>query len=166
MEVRRIRSDEADRLRGLRLATLADAPDAFVTTSAQLAEKTMEYWEKAARLGATSASRAAFVAESDGVWHGGISVVVREDGAEVQAMWVRPEQRQSGVAETLVEHALAWCAEQGISRAFARINEHNVRALALAERCGFTRTDTLRPLGTFNAVLLQRHVEPTEASGP
>ena len=61
--VRRIRADEGERLRAIRLAALADAPGDATTTLARAEAHSAEHWEEAAAANSSGGSQATFFAE-------------------------------------------------------------------------------------------------------
>src|SRR5215467_11700539 len=97
--VRRIRAEEWERLRAVRLRALADAPMAFGSTLAAEQAQPDEFWRRRAAGGAADDDRATFVAERDGAWVG-IGTCVLEAGgtgarpAWVFGMWVEPAVRR------------------------------------------------------------------------
>ena len=66
MTVRRLRADETALLKALRLRALADAPDAFAHTHAEISAKPDAYWEEMRRSVTEPAGHAMFVAETAG----------------------------------------------------------------------------------------------------
>ncbi len=65
-DVRRIRAEEGQTLKAMRLAALADVPDAFAQTLATVQEKTDADWAADAARWASSPTSACFFAEEDG----------------------------------------------------------------------------------------------------
>jgi hypothetical protein len=63
--VRRIRADEADSLRNVRLTALADSPSAFSSTYARESLLTAEDWADRAQAGSAGSERATFFAMAD-----------------------------------------------------------------------------------------------------
>ena len=104
---------EAPRLRRVRLASLADAPDAFATTLEEAQSFTVEMWrEQLSKL-------VTFVATDErgdaGVVRGATDT---EDAstAWLLSMWVAPRARGRGVGDRLVERLLGWAGERGFIR--------------------------------------------------
>ena len=106
--VRRIRSDEWQAVRELRLESTSD-PDAniaFLETPEQVAARPEQFWRDRAQLAAESETAAQFVAVVDDVWVGSVSVLVRASGqtdhlgrfvddrrADVVGVYVNPAHR-------------------------------------------------------------------------
>ena len=98
-----------------------------------------------------SPGKAAFVAELDGRVVGGVTLgAFRIDAARrggvVKWLFTLPEARGRGVAEMLVERALAWFEEDGVTDAFACIDGLNAGSSNRFARHGFS------PLGFVEQV--------------
>jgi hypothetical protein len=118
--VRCIRPDEADSLRNVRLAALADSPSAFGSTYAGESSLTAKDWADRARAGSAGSERAPFfaVADDDIVGLiGGHRPEPTSSRVELVSMWTHPIVRRTGVGRLLVKAVLdgrcAGCA--GIS---------------------------------------------------
>ncbi|HXX38963.1 MAG TPA: GNAT family N-acetyltransferase [bacterium] len=145
--IRRIRIDEASRLRALRLAALADAPTAFGTTLAEARRKPPAHWEQLARDAATSHAYALFVAEEDRRWHGlAGGIHERPDTVELVSMWVEPCRRRSGIGAALVEAVVAWARGLDARRVTLWVTDVNHGAKSLYRRQGFEETGQTQPL--------------------
>ena len=143
IEVRRVRDDEWRALRELRLAALADAPDAFWTRYDEALERSDDEWREWTSL-------PCHVAVEDGrlVGHGR-RVRRPEDGtrADVIAMFVAPEARRRGVGRALVEAQMRWAESGGLSGASElMVNVENDGAIRLYESLGFRDTGERAPL--------------------
>lgn len=148
MEIRRIRADEATRLRALRLRALAGAPDAFGTTLAAAAAWPDAIWEELARRRAAGEDEISFLAEEGDEWLGMVAGVPGEDGpgvAELISMWVEPAARGCGVGRRLIEAVVGWAREQGARTLTLWVTQSNAPAIALYTRAGFSRTGATQP---------------------
>jgi ribosomal protein S18 acetylase RimI-like enzyme len=148
--VRRVRSEEWERLRRLRLRALADAPHAFRTTRADAERRSADEWQEAGRRGADGDRWATFVAEQDQELVGMASGSVSADDAFVSLfqMWVGPEARRTGVGGRLVRAVLEWAAGRGGVLARLDVNLTDAGAVAFYTSLGFRdtgRRDRLRP---------------------
>jgi GNAT superfamily N-acetyltransferase len=147
VNVRRLRPDEAKLLKDLRLRALADAPDAFAHTHAEISAKPDSYWEQMTR-GVTEPGRhVMLVAEDDGAPVGIAFGVLprirpedRPDAPHLGGMWVDPTARGRGVGRALAEAVLDWARERGFGVIALWVTEGNDPAIALYEHRGFTRT--------------------------
>lgn len=134
-----------ERVRGLRLRALADAPDAFWTTLEQEQEVTGEQWRE--RLASARAATLLAVSEQ-----GDVGLVVVHPStwavgdAGLAAMWVAPEARGTGTADLLVNAALEWARAAAFPRVRLWVNDANATAGRLYARHGFVPTGVT---GTF-----------------
>jgi GNAT superfamily N-acetyltransferase len=106
--IRRVRADEAARLRELRLRALAADPDAFGSTYERDAARPGEFW--------TRMAERTFIYEDGGEWLG--FIVARPDDdhppdATINATWVAPEARGRGIATQLSTACVEWAREHG-----------------------------------------------------
>jgi len=151
INIRRIRADEWQRLRELRLRALADAPMAFGSTIAQEEAYSDSVWRERAAGGADGVDRVTFIAERDEQWVG-LATCLLPGTAETAAavptlvgMFVDGSVRRQGVGVALVEEIAQWAGSRRATRLALWVTEGNERALALYRRCGFRRTGVTRP---------------------
>lgn len=139
IEVVRLRPDEWEAFRSIRLDALRDAPYAFGSTLAWAEQQDEPFWR--GRL--ENPIFVARLAELDGTDAGLIGTFFDEDTKthELVSMWVRPEARGRGVADALVERIVDWVREAGADHVHLWVTETNQPARRLYERCGFTYTD-------------------------
>jgi ribosomal protein S18 acetylase RimI-like enzyme len=160
--VRRIRPDEGETLRAIRLRALADAPLAFGSTHARETAYPPEHWNDWAEASSAGGHQAFFFAVDDtDVPTGLASGVIWETDAEtahLYAMWVAPEGRGSGAGAALVDAVVAWAAEHGALRVHTEVTVGNDGAARLYDRAGFRDTGERGPLGHSDArtALLER----------
>ena len=136
MVVRQLQPDEAAVYRTIRLAALAQSPEAFGSTLALEADRPLEFF--AARM----AAGAVFVAEIEGLVVGmvGFRQEEREKLRHKGVIWgvfVRPEARGRGVAEAIVRAARAYAREK-VEQAHLVVVRGNDSAHGLYARLGFT----------------------------
>jgi len=137
--VRRLRPSEAEELRRVRLAMLADSPDAFHSRLDEEAAEPPAFWEDRARRAAGDLGVATFVAV-DGERHLGSATGLRlgEDRAALLvAMWVEPAARGRRLGSELVEAVCAWAKRVGATTVELDVREHNRAAIDLYRRAGF-----------------------------
>lgn len=141
VRVRLVQPDEWAVVRDVRLAALADAPDAFASTlgrEAGLAEAEWRAW---------IAAWAWFLA-----WHevrpAGLVAMFPEQAGQTApppdwhlvSMWVRPEARGVGIADRLVAAVLAHAKAAGAAQVTLWVAIGNDRARGLYQRVGFVPT--------------------------
>jgi ribosomal protein S18 acetylase RimI-like enzyme len=137
MDIQHLSSDEGLRLRTIRLRALADAPDAFGSTYADVAARPLESWSQQLQEIAT------FVAVRDGEDVGLVrcaSDAQHHDTAWLISMWVAPEARGQGVGGALIDAVVAYARSNGASRLLLDVGDHNQQAIALYARKGFEPT--------------------------
>ncbi|MEV6013017.1 GNAT family N-acetyltransferase [Streptomyces sp. NPDC051976] len=78
--------------------------------------------------------------QDDVEWVGMLAVVVeRPDYLSINAVYLRPEARGTGLAEKLFAAAIAWVWDRA-DRVYLWVHQDNARAEAFYRRFGFTRT--------------------------
>lgn len=127
------------RTRDLRLAALADAPDAFGSTLAQEQDQPEPFWRR--RLEREAATTLlAFLDGRDA----GLSVVAATDEdprtAGIYSVWVAPFARGRGVGDALLVAAVEDARTRGFHNVILEVGEHNLAAQALYARHGFVPT--------------------------
>jgi ribosomal protein S18 acetylase RimI-like enzyme len=148
--VRRIRAEEWQPYREIRLAALADAPDAFGSTLAAEAERPDHEWRARSTSAAAGSDRATFVlVDADDRWHGlagGFRPGDPPADVELVSMWVAPPTRRSGYAQALVLAVTGWARETGGGVVGLWVTAGNAAAIGLYERCGFVANGERKPL--------------------
>lgn len=141
--VREISADDWELMRDVRLAALAEAPDAFGSTYAREVAFGEQQWR-----GRISDRSVTFLAYTDPTEApAGLAGVYVEDGtADLVSMWVRPGYRGRGVGEALVDAAACWAKEHDFGSLWLWVTETNGAARRLYERCFFTTTGGRQPL--------------------
>jgi GNAT superfamily N-acetyltransferase len=149
IEVRRIRPDDDERLRAVRLAALADTPSAFAGTHAVESALPVRRWEAAARDRSRGASSANFLA-IDRNRAVGIVGAFRPDGDDdvmnLVSMWVEPAVRGTDVADGLVAAVVDFSIAAGCRAIELWVTVGNDRARRFYERDGFVSLDEFKPL--------------------
>ena len=146
ISIRQLGEDDWQEFQKLRLASLADSPDAFPAGRAEEEAFNEEFW----RLRVRRSPR--LVAEVEGQQIGTISVGVAHDSdndelmGEVFGLWVEPHHRGTGVATRLVRAAEQVALAQGRRSLAYWVGSDNGRAVAFASGMGFRPTDARRPM--------------------
>jgi GNAT superfamily N-acetyltransferase len=158
LAVRRVRADEASRLRALRLRALADAPWAFGSTLAREEALAEQVWRERAAQGAAGETAVTYVAEDADRWIGMATGLVTETEParlDLVGMFVEPAARGRGVGGALVEAVLAWARARGAGGLYLWVTTTNRAAITLYERCGFRPTGATKPLDHTPTLLEQ-----------
>jgi len=143
IDVKRVRADEWQVIRDVRLRALADAPEAFATTHAEAAARPDDWWRDWAERSAVDAGMAMFLAREGGEPVGIGGVVGDQDRFDVISMWTEPDHRGKGIASALLQAAVAFA---GNAPVFLSVTEGNDHARRLYERHGFAATGVSEPL--------------------
>jgi ribosomal protein S18 acetylase RimI-like enzyme len=138
--VRRVVPDEWQSFREIRLAALADAPLAFVTTLEQASQYDEQHWRSQASGGAT------MLAWRDDRPVGLGAAYVPDGAAHLVMMWVEPGSRGTGVVEALIDSVVAWARERELPEVRLWVVEGNERAERAYARYGFVRTGGTQPV--------------------
>jgi ribosomal protein S18 acetylase RimI-like enzyme len=149
MEVRRVRPDEWEQLRTIRLRALADSPDSFGSTLAEARRREDEEWREWAVSAGSSPASAVFVAVEDETIVGLCGSFLHEDDpqvAHIVAMWVDPAHRGRRLGERLLAATTEWSSERGVRELVLDVTETNLTARQLYHRAGFSETGVTNPL--------------------
>jgi ribosomal protein S18 acetylase RimI-like enzyme len=150
--VRRVRPEDAARVRALRLEMLADSPLAFLERIEDAAARPHTEFQQRTAERATSPENAAFIAECGPrvVGHAGAWVPPGSAGTTMlYAVYVTPHLRGHGVLGRLVEIIAAWSREGGRPLLALEVVTTNERAIRAYERLGFTDTGQRAPHPTL-----------------
>jgi GNAT superfamily N-acetyltransferase len=142
--IRRVGPDEWTVLRDVRLASLADSPEAFGSTHAREADYDEPRWRELAE------NSGWFLAIADDT-PVGIVAGYHDPGSpptqrHLVAMWVAPQARGTGLAPELVEAVVEWARADGATELTLGVADGNERARVLYVRCGFVSTGERFPL--------------------
>lgn len=155
VSVRRVRADEWEWIRDLRLDAVSDpaAPIAFLHSYDEEAAHEDAFWQDRASGASAGDAVAQFVAEADGEWIGTLTVLRWAAGAtdhhgrtvtvprgDVVGVYVRPEQRGQGVIDALFDAGVRWARGIGDDRLVLDVHVDNIRAQAAYRRIGFSDT--------------------------
>ena len=169
MIVRRIRADDADLLRTVRLRALEDSPQAFASTFAEESALLPADWVRRATRDAAGSGSALFIAldGDDPVgMAGGFEPKDRGDERHLWGMWVAPEARRGGVGQALAGAVIDWASRAGATGVTLWLAEGNAPAAALYEQLGFTATGRRQPLPSHPGVMEQFLLKEIENPGP
>jgi RimJ/RimL family protein N-acetyltransferase len=144
MMIRRVRPDEWESLRDVRLAALADSPDAFAVTLVEERDADDAHWRSWITGEGWDGAVATFVADDAGTLLG-MAVGFHPDDepgvVHLFAMWVTAERRKEGIGRSLVEAVVTWTGEHpGVDRVVLRVTETNADAARFYGSCGFVVT--------------------------
>jgi RimJ/RimL family protein N-acetyltransferase len=149
--VRRVTADDADRLRRVRLAALADAPRSFGSTYEREVAYPADRWISWEVTGASGETSAIFLAIDDDDAVGVVGVLADYPDSHqptLWGIWVAPAMRGNGVAGLLVEASYDWAMSVGLDELRLWVAEDNPAAIALFRRHAFSPTGDRQPLSS------------------
>ncbi len=142
VEVRAIAADDWPLLRDLSLRALADSPDAFRRTLAEVQALSEDVWQQQA---GGSAPILVVLEDDRGVAMGGVSTPPGSAVAYVWGRWTAPEARGRGYAAGLITDLVNWCRDRDLGVRL-HVTEGNQAAHRLYTAHGFKSTDVWEPL--------------------
>ena len=149
IELRRLASGEAELHRAVRLAALADAPDAFHETLAAVEAWPDAYWDELTASVTAAGRHAMFVTLAGTAPIGCVYALLdgeRSDTARVGGMWVHPDWRRYGIGARLLDAVVDWGRSRGRSRTALWVATEAGAAGALYRRAGFRPTGGEMPI--------------------
>ena len=144
VEITAMGPEDWERVRAVRLAALADAPDAFGTLLEEDAALDGAAWR--GRL--TPEDRKTWLALRGDEALGLVVCAPYEDEAGLFSMWVAPQGRGKGIGDRLVQTVLQWAKAKGYAAVRLGVGDFNEPAIRLYARHGFQpngKTDALPP---------------------
>jgi ribosomal protein S18 acetylase RimI-like enzyme len=149
--VRRVRPDDWQRLKALRLEALKDTPMGFLERYEDALLLADEKWQYRARRGSETGDSAQFVAERlDGTFVG--TMIGFPDSVEPGVVWlaavyVKPawRGRDRGVADALLDAVIGWARNRCASQVLLEVHEDNPPARDFYRRRGFVATGHSKP---------------------
>ena len=150
--VRRVRTDDWERVRSLRLEALHDpmAHVAFLESIEQATARPDEEWQTRASTLAAGDASAQFLAEQEGRLIGSLAVIVRPAGIPdyfgrlpdvdlptVVGVYVAPTGRGLGVIDALLVAAADFARSRGDRELTLDVHESNLAAIRAYQRAGF-----------------------------
>ncbi len=172
--IRRVRPDDWQRIRSLRLEALHDpmAPVAFLESIATAAGRPDEEWREVAERRSTGMESAQFLAERAGELIGSLGVIVRRAGEPdyfqrvpdvdlptVIGVYVSPSGRGLGVIDALLAAAADFAHSRGDRELTLDVHETNLAAIGAYERAGFEHR-TVYEGASGRELGMVRHVAP------
>lgn len=139
MQIHRVRVDDWELYRDLRLAALADTPEAFGETLEHAQASGERDWrQRLSRMQGEHGLGVVAVAE-DGTWRATMRVEIADDDAWLYGVYAVPGSRGSGVAQMLMTTVSEWATTRA-SRMVLHVATTNARARRFYERNGFAVT--------------------------
>ncbi len=131
-------SDEWPLWRDLRLAALADSPEAFGSRLADWVDADVERWQDRLR---EVPYNVVVYADDEPVGQASGTALAADRRIELTSMWVAPRARATEAASSLVDAVAGFGADLGASAIRLSVRRANARAIAFYERVGFVVVD-------------------------
>ena len=140
VSIQRIRPNEWQLLRDIRLRSLLDSPEAFGQRYDEASAGTDDDWMSNARASASGGRRSWFIARDAGDTPVGVVQARRRPPSDclLFSMWVAPEARRRGVGALLVDAVQDWGSSWGAQRVVLWVLAANEVAMRFYYRIGFT----------------------------
>lgn len=139
-ELRAVSEEDWELARCVRLAALADTPDAFEATLAEELQLPESSWRARAQDNAAGQTSRCFLAQREGVPCAMAVGVLNESTRRVtlNAMWVAGNVRRRGIGRALVRAVCDWARERGALGMDLEVTRSSRSARALYTALGFT----------------------------
>jgi ribosomal protein S18 acetylase RimI-like enzyme len=162
----RLRPDDWQEFRDIRLKALADAPTAFGTTLADAEQQPEEAWR--GRLGQDDPILGVRDDDLEGLSAMGAGWHPPEQPGRmmVWGMWTAPPARGRGHARALLDWLVDHARAHGVTTAELHVTEGNDTARRLYEQCGFVATGEWEPLregSPLRIELMRRDLDPARS---
>lgn len=147
--VRRVRADDAEALRALRLTALSSDPDAFGSTYERETAKPAEKWVVRAESASDGPDEFIAVADADGRLVGMAGGYRPDEAPEDRifwGLWVAPETRGHGLGARLVRAVATWAEQANAERLTLWVVTTNTPAVSLYRGLGFVETGRTQAL--------------------
>lgn len=150
-QIRRVRADEWQEYRRIRLALLRDTPLAFAERYDDALARPDDFWSDRVRHSAEGRRSVMYVADAAGALVGTASCVVESEPGEpvlahVVGVYVAPPWRRRRIAADLMAAVLRWADDDaGAARIRLFVVGANDAACSLYRRLGFTATGCTMP---------------------
>lgn len=140
IEIRQINQNEWQLLRQVRLAAVADSPQAFADTLEKTQQMPQSLWQRRALSGSEGKDSYCAVA-LDGSNPIGIAVGLTDADEPKRtflvSMWVAAQYRGTSIAPSLLQRVLSWATSIAAEIIMAGVKPGNDRAARFYERNGF-----------------------------
>lgn len=153
MDIRATEERDWKILKEIRLAALLDAPTAFGVSYQTAINNSNEQWKQRASSQTLPKFWLAFNEDrAVGMIGAGVDTTERYN---LIAMWVEPESRGFGVAESLVNTVKSDSIGRGFNQVFLDVSPNNLPATRFYRKHDFFFIDEVKPLASHPDILVQ-----------
>lgn len=160
--MRRLRSEDWETYRDVRLRALRDAPEAFFRTHAEESALPADEWAARTSTMAESTDSSAFLAVDMAGVAAGMAGGWRTtpERTVVWGVWVAPERRGAGLAAALMSAVEEWAADGDAHELMLEVADGNVRAAAFYERLGYRPNGARKPHRAGSGIMQSELTKP------
>lgn len=147
--VRRLKQNEGEIYRSLRLESLVDSPEAFASTLESALERSFESWTEQANSTASGSQRNTVLGFYGDVPVGLAALYQAPDTADTAHLiqvWVHPDHRGTELATNLICQLIMWAKDCSYRQIIAEVNVENTRAINFYQKQGFQVVEEIRTL--------------------
>ncbi|QQX81139.1 GNAT family N-acetyltransferase [Shewanella sp. KX20019] len=158
IEIQVLRPQDWHKYKGLRLASLQDAPDAFGSTYQKEVNFAEAQWRVRLDVEPQSKSILPLVATSDGVAVGlafGMRHNPNDQTIHVYQMWVAKSARGYGIGQLLLQKIIDWAVSLDADFVSLEVTVTNFAAVKLYQAMGFKAELALAPLREGSTIMVQ-----------
>ena len=140
IHVQRITAEDWALYRSIRLASLKEAPYAFLSTYEDSVKRSDESWSAQASEASVGSDKGIFFAHSDNNIVGLCATYRCADNlnaAELAQVWVSPDSRSKGVALVMIKEVLEWLRSNKYYKCTLEVGHANSNAIRLYQILGF-----------------------------
>ena len=143
IEVRKIKVNEFDLYKSLRIRALTEAPHAFGGTLDEAESKSIDWYRGEVKMWSESENSTIFIALKKDFAIGlcGAFFENKTGRAFICSMWVDPEFRKYRIGNNIVEKASSWLRERGGNQVHAWVAQNNMPAISFYKSLGFVATN-------------------------
>jgi len=143
IQLLKLTSTDADRLRAIRLKALADSPASFGADYQVESEKPLNYWENSLRI----SNWCLVVADNEDI---GLLEVSRAEGDRntdcwLSSWWIDKSYRGKGISKLMLDWLDLLCKEKGWSKQGLGVWPDNTGAISAYLKLGFVKAATELP---------------------
>jgi GNAT superfamily N-acetyltransferase len=158
VRTREVSPEEWQLWRDLRLRSLREVPEAFISTHEDEVKLDEETWRS--RLDGAHGPAVVASVEAQPVGMGG-GHIYEPGRLEVVAMWTDPAWRGHGVGPRVLDHVVGWAQDRGLQPDL-RVADDNPAARRVYEQYGFRAEGEGAPVREGSEVTMTRLVLPEE----
>jgi ribosomal protein S18 acetylase RimI-like enzyme len=137
-QIRRIRPQEAEALRELRLRALRSDPQAFLSTYDREMQLPEQHWTDLAVRAATTRQESISVCQHHGGLVGMAGLYTDRPGrGELWGVYLDIALRGKGLSKRLLEFSIGWARQSGYQELYLEVNPQLIAAVALYRSVGF-----------------------------